>query len=392
MAISPSLEYQTFEQFLSVVQPLVAPEDLGEAMVPYYRDQVGNALADLQTLIPWIRDFNLDTKTKADVHEFCAASIFQGPIGKVSQIFAYKPGLDCRKYYYKRVSTSEMDCWVERQRCVQCTFAPPPSNIYDTPYCNYTVCGETACDVPYLTGTEDDCKFKSLDDDERIFSVGPDYKIYAAPRFPCDYKLLVQWQGIRRRWDDSNLVLVDQQIREAVVNYVEAKISKKERDFTAKAQYENDYAVNLRMLRFRYHDEQDTGPKRDCTAAIEQLTAEHTPLYDYMYPPCGTVVEICTTPAAPTNLNVTNGPGIQQLTATWTDNATNETGYEFRHRNVTQDLAFVDEPSLPPDSVTGSFFDLVALDQDVIDVQIRAVNGDCVSEWVSFPVNIQVNN
>lgn len=389
------IEYQLFENFLAVVQPLVAPEDLGENLVPYFRDQVGNALADIQTIIPWFRDFNLDTVTKTDVHEFCAASIFQGPVGKISQVFAYKPGLDCRKYYYKRVSTAEMDCWVERQRCVQCTFTPPPVNIYDNPYCNYVVCGETACDVPYLTATEDDCKFKALDDDERIFSVGPDYKIYAAPRFPCDYRLLVQWQGIRRKWDDSNMVPVDQQLREAVINYVEAKMAKKERDFAAKAQYETDYSVGLRMLKYRYHDEQDTGPKRDCTAAIEQLLAEHSPLYDYLYPPCNVTVPpvaVCDTPEAPTNLDVTNGPGVQELSATWTDNATNETSYDFRHRNVTQDLAFVDEPSLPANSIAGSFFDLIAADQDLIDVQIRSVNGDCVSEWVSFQVNIQVNN
>lgn len=399
-----SIEYQTFTEFRSVVQPLVAPEDLGEELEDYFRDQVGNALADIQTVIPWFRDFNVEVKTKADVHEFCAASIFDGPVGKITQLFAYKPGLDCRKYYYKRVSTSEMDCWVERQRCVQCTFEPPPADVYDSPYCNYVLCGEEACDVPYLTATEDDCKFKALDDDERIFAVGPDYKIYAAPRFPCDYQLFIQWQGIRRKWDNTNLVPVDQQLREAVVNYAEAKIAKKERDYTAKATYENDYAINLRMLKFRYHDEQDTGPKRDCTAAIEQLLAEHSPLYDYKYPSCdaytlpgGEVVEppACEDPLAPTNLNAV-APGLSEIIVTWTDNATNETSYEIRHRNITQSFPFVSEPSLPPDSTGTSFFDVEppfpAFDNDLIEIQVRAVNGDCVSEWVSFQIVISVQN
>lgn len=281
-----SIEYQTFTEFRSIVQRLVAPEDLGEELEPYFRDQVGNAMADIQTIIPWFREFNVDVQTKDCVHEFCAASIFQGPVGKITQVFAFKPGLDCRKFYYKRVSTSEMDCWVERQRCVQCTFEPPPTSIYDSPYCNYVICGETACDVPYLNATEDDCKFKSLDDDSRIFAVGPDYKIYAAPRFPCDYSIMVQWQGIRRKWDDNNLVPVDQQLREAVVNYVEAKIARKERDYAAKETYEKDYALGLRTLKFRYHDEQDTGPKRDCSSAIEQLLSEHSPIYNYLYSDC----------------------------------------------------------------------------------------------------------
>lgn len=386
-----SIEYQTFTEFRSIVQRLVAPEDLGEELEPYFRDQVGNALADIQTVIPWFRDFNVDVKTKANVHEFCAASIFDGPVGKITQLFAYKSGLDCRKYYYKRVNTSEMDCWVERQRCVQCTFEPPPTSIYDSPYCNYVICGETACDVPYLTATEDDCKFKALDDDERIFAVGPDYKVYAAPRFPCDYNLFIQWQGIRRKWNDSDLVPVDQQLREAVVNYVEAKIAKKERDYAAKETYEKDYALGLRTLKFRYHDEQDTGPKRDCTAAIEQLMSEHSPLYDYLYPPCGVVTAACTTPAVPTNLLVT-APGLSELIVTWADNATNETSYEVRHQNLTQALPFVNEPALPPDSTGTSFFDNPAFDNDLIDVQVRTVSGDCVSAWVSFQINISVQN
>jgi hypothetical protein len=273
------ITYQTFVNFLAAIQPLVAPEDLGEEMEAYFRAQTGYALADIQTIIPWFRDFNIEVKTKSDVTEFCAASIFDGPVGKVTQLLAYWPGLDCRKYYYKRVSTSEMDCWIERQRCVQCTFDPAPTNIYDTPYCNYLISGQTACASPYLTATEDDCQFKGLDDDDRIFAVGPDYKIYAGPRFPCGYKLLVQWQGIRRNWDDSNLVPVDQQLQEAVINYVEAKMAKKERDFVTKAQYESDYAASLRMLKYRYHDEQDTQPKRDCSAAVGQMMSELSPLY-----------------------------------------------------------------------------------------------------------------
>lgn len=396
-----AIEYISFTEFRSIVQRLVAPEDLGEELEPYFRDQVGNALADIQTVIPWFRDFNVDVKLKDSVHEFCAASIFDGPVGKITQLFAYKPGLDCRKYYYKRVNTSEMDCWVERQRCVQCTFDPPPTSVYDSPYCNYVLCGEEACDVPYLTATEDDCKFKALDDDERIFAVGPDYKVYAAPRFPCDYALFLQWQGIRRKWDDTDLVPVDQQLREAVVNYVEAKVAKKERDYAAKQTYENDYAINLRMLKFRYHDEQDTGPKRDCSAAIDQLMSEHSPLYDHKYPSCdayvepysGEVVEppVCTAPAAPSNFLVT-APGLSELVLTWTDNATDETSYEVRHQNLTQALPFVDEAALPPDSTGTSFFDMPAFDNDLIEVQVRAVNGDCVSEWVSFQVLISVQN
>jgi len=273
------IEYQSFLDFKAVVQPLVAPEDLAENMEPFFRDQIGNALADIQTMIPWTRGFNVNIYTKSDVEEFCAASVFSGPTGKISQLFAYQPGRDCKKHYYKRVSTSAMDCWMERQRCVQCALTPAPTNIYDTPYCNYVILGEDACSPPYLTGAEDDCRFKGLDDDDRIFAVGPDYKIYAGPRFPCGYYMLLQWQGIRRKWEDTDLVPVDQQIREAVINYIEHKMALKERNSTAMAEYMQIYSINLRTLRYRYSDEQDTILERDCTAAIEQLMPAFSPAY-----------------------------------------------------------------------------------------------------------------
>lgn len=286
-----SIQYQTFSAFKSVVQPIVAPEDLGEELVPYFRDQVANALADIQTIIPWTRTFNVMFRTKTQVNEFCNASIMEGPVGKISEVYAYKPGIDCKRYYYKRVTPAAIDCWTERQRCMCPATTPPSDAIYDSPYCNYVLNGDTACLEPYLTGTEDDCKFKGLDDDDRIFAVGPDYKVYSAPRFPCGYVLVIQWQGIKRAWDDYDMVPVDQQLREAVVNYVEAKIAKKEKDFAAKEQYEADYAASLRILKYRYHDEQDSTPERDCAAAVETLLPELIPLYETpVYGPDGVSV------------------------------------------------------------------------------------------------------
>lgn len=274
-----AIEYTTFTEFVEELKPLIAPESLGEELESYFREQVGCGLSDIQTLIPWTRSFNVSVYTKAQVEEFCAASVFQGPVGKVTQLFAYKPGRDCKKLHYRRVASSKVDCWIEKQRCVQCTFDPPPTNIYDTPYCNYVIGGDEGCTTPYLTGEEDDCRFLSLAAEDRIFSVGPDYKIYACPRFPCSYYLLMQWQGIRRKWENTDLVPVDQQFREAVTNFVEKKIAMKEREWQTADRYEQEYIVNLRTLKFRYHDEQDVEADRDCSAAIERLLPAFTPLY-----------------------------------------------------------------------------------------------------------------
>jgi hypothetical protein len=284
-----AIEYESFTDFLARITNLVAPEELAENMQDYFREQVGNALSDIQTLIPWTRRFNVETFGKDGVEEFCAASVFQGPVGKITQLFAYRPGRDCKKLYYRRVTSAKIDCWIEAQRCVQCTLAPPPPNIYDTPYCNYVVLGETACAPPYLSGTEDDCRFLSLNDQDRMFAVGPDYKVYAAPRFPCGYTLFMQWQGVRRKWTDLSAVPVDQQLRECVINRVQKKIAMQEKDWTAMRAYDEEYTVCLRTLRFRYHDEQDPELERDCSAAIERML----PAFSALYAPSQIVEEVC---------------------------------------------------------------------------------------------------
>lgn len=273
------IEFQPFSDFRTTIQRLVAPEDLAEELEIPFRHWVAAALADIQLLIPWYRSFNLQFVTKDSVNEFCNASIFEGPVGKVTQLFAYKPDIDCKKFYYKRVQPSAIDCWMERQRCLCPATDPPSEAIYDSPYCNYVLNGESVCSVPYLTGTEDDCRFKSLDDDDRIFAVGPDYKVYAAPRFPCGYILLLQWQGINRKWLDNDLVPVDEQLTEAITSRVEYKVAMKEKDRMSANDWFDAYTIELRSLKFRYNDEQDSEMKRDCTAAIETLMSTFKPLY-----------------------------------------------------------------------------------------------------------------
>lgn len=278
------IEYHTFSEFRDSVEELQAPEDLAENLEPYFRDQVAGALADLQTFLPWLRSFNVNFYEKGDVQEFCNASIFQGPVGKPTQLFAYKTNVDCKKLHYKKATVAQLDCWMERQRCLCPATEPPASNIYDSPYCNYVINGEAGCSTPYLTATEDDCRFKGLDDDNRMYAVAPDYKIIAAPRFPCGYILCLQWQGIRRKWENTDLVPVDQQLREAVSNFVEWKMALKARIHDSAELFRREYQNSLRILRYRYKDEQDGEAERDCAMSFIQsmplfLPAYMTPVY-----------------------------------------------------------------------------------------------------------------
>ena len=94
---------------------------------------------------------------------------------------------------------------------------------------------------------------------------------------------------------------------------------------------------------------------------------------------------LCVGPDAPSDVAAV-AAGALVLDVTWTDNSSNETGFDVRWRNLTTGGAFVDAPSEPPNATT-STLDASggSSDGDLIEVQVRASGTDCNSEWVSAP-------
>lgn len=95
-------------------------------------------------------------------------------------------------------------------------------------------------------------------------------------------------------------------------------------------------------------------------------------------------------PAAPENLDATQP--APETTVSWTDVATNETGYELRWRNITQGGGFITEDLLPPDSVGTVVIIVGAQDTDQVEIQVRAIGSGGASEWVSITVTASIQN
>lgn len=280
MSVSATgLTFQTFATLLTNVKRNVFPEGIAEKVQIPYRSWVGVALSEIQTLVQWYQDFQVRFIQKGDVSEFCSTSVFQGPVGQIATLFAFKPGVDCKKFYYQRRAQTAVDCWMERQRCLCPATVPPSPNIYDSPYCNYVVDGDVACGSPYVTAEEDDLRFKRLGDDQRIFSVDPRFQISCAPRFPCGYILAIQWSGVNRKWENGDLVQEDNLLQDAVEKFVQHRNFMLENQGIPNQAIADEYADSLRMIRMRWREEMEAGPKRDCTAGLEQLLAQFNPTY-----------------------------------------------------------------------------------------------------------------
>lgn len=266
----------SFADFFTAVKQVAVPEGVGVNVENAVRDYVVNGLMRTQTFIPCLKNQNVDFFLKASAKEFCGVDIINGPRGIIQGVYAFKPGADCKKYFYDQVHPDQINCWIEKSRCHCPPTTPPSYAIYDSPYCNYLLDADTACAAPYITIPEDDTAFKSACA-ERLFAKGPDNKLYLAPRFPCGYVVAVHWEGIKYRYNDYDAVPDDEDLISAVALFTEAHLAQKDRDIVSHRSLMDSYSEMMRDMAHRCRQERMINANRDC-ASSDAMSAFVNPL------------------------------------------------------------------------------------------------------------------
>lgn len=216
------MSYITYEVFKERVKEIVFPEGEAENLVSTHNSYIVEALINLQTNIPCLRENNVDVYTKEDVREQCNADFVTGPRGVIQAVYAFLPGSDCARYFYDARNQAFVDCWMAKQSCVTCndqTDDDEPS-ITRSPECHTEMAGDTACASPYEEADEDDSTFQGS---KRYYAIGPNQKLILAPRFPCGYKVVVHWEGVKRSYDESDVLPDDMDLITTVAKFVEGQ-------------------------------------------------------------------------------------------------------------------------------------------------------------------------
>jgi hypothetical protein len=214
------LSFIPFSEFATNVRSIVFPEGEAENLVAAHNSYIKDALINLQTFVPCLRDNNVDFYHKEDMQEWCNVDIFTAQRGVIHAVYAFEPGTDCKKFFYDPKSTAFIDQWIDRQKCTSCGDSTDP-DISRSPYCHDNVLASDICeDADYSQADESDCPWKNSN---RYYAVGPNHKLYLAPRIPCDYVVAVHWEGQKRKWDDSDPVPDDDDLVVAVSKFVLAQ-------------------------------------------------------------------------------------------------------------------------------------------------------------------------
>lgn len=259
----------TFASFYKQIKQLAVPEGVGANVLDAFRNYVVTGLIRTQTYIPCLKDKNVDFYVKAETKTFCNVDIINGPRGVIEALYVFKPGKDCAKFFYNPATPARINCWIDEQRC-QCDATDPISTaVYDSPYCNYIMDGQAACAAPYMDVPEDDAVF--TDCTERIFAKGPDNKLYLAPRFPCGHVVAVHSNGIKRSYRDTDAIVEDDDLKNAVATYAESKLAEKDRDLVSSRELMKSYDEMIRDMAHRCRQEMRTPVKQDCAELAGNL-------------------------------------------------------------------------------------------------------------------------
>lgn len=218
------MSFIPFSEFRDRVQAIVFPEGEAENLVSTHNSYIKDALINLQTFVPCLRDNNVDFYRKDAMQEWCNIDIFNSQRGSIHAVYAFKPGTECKKFYYDPKSTAFIDQWIERQKCTNCSDTDDPDTSR-SPSCHERVDADVPCTDPDYAqygddGTESDCTWKRSN---RYYAIGPNAKTFLAPRIPCDYVVAIHWEGTKTKWADSDPVPDDDALTIAVSKFVQAQ-------------------------------------------------------------------------------------------------------------------------------------------------------------------------
>lgn len=90
----------------------------------------------------------------------------------------------------------------------------------------------------------------------------------------------------------------------------------------------------------------------------------------------------CIGPTAPSGL-ILLAAGAFVIDVSWTDNSSDETGFDIRWRNLTTGSGYTSIASNAPNDTTAQITVTGATDGDTIEVSIRATGTACNSDWVT---------
>lgn len=212
----------TFEFFVSDLSRTVFPEGSAENLTPNHRKYITDALIDIQQKVPCFRTQHRDRVSMADTFTECNASVYSAPRGFIAQIYAVTQDNCCAKRYFQPIDWDEMEQILNDNR--HCGALIEPTYYYYSDAYGYTDYPEYGC-LYYgdSSGATDLCARPTTS-----YSAMKNGLLYLFPHLQSNEVLVIEWDGIKRSWKDTDEVLFDREIQDAVEHFLDFRSAYRE--------------------------------------------------------------------------------------------------------------------------------------------------------------------
>lgn len=231
----------TFDEFLDRALGIVFPDDPAEELAVAYRNYAVNGLIHLQSYVKCLQDNHVEWWKTSQMSAYCGLSMVtlrDHPM--VQSVYAFLPGTSCDRFFFLPRSVQFIQSLTNLPGCddLAMPYDPYQHTIYEdsSEVCEPCDGGEPVRDIGWESS-------------RHYYTIGPSSKLYLAPRIPCDYVLAVHWNGIKRTWQDSDLITDDEDVIDAVAHYIHKEHSlRQDRDMQLKRELEGDFNMKVGEL------------------------------------------------------------------------------------------------------------------------------------------------
>ena len=244
----------TFGDLKTEIKDLIWPNGVPENLVKPIDVSFEDALVDLQTYVDCLQAWHTDVYPQCSTYFQCGLTVFDKPRGKILRIRAFQ-GDFCDPVTLNPTTMHYLKCW--SRRFMERVTAPANTGMPALPM-----------GFKFADATTDSQWGRAL---LGLWSMERD-RIYVAPHIQSLESIVVEWDGLKRTFSDSDLWPNDRDFKRTLKLWVQSEFSRDfERDFGAKQQFKVDYLDARADLMFRCAEERRLPPPEPCESEREYL-------------------------------------------------------------------------------------------------------------------------
>jgi tartrate-resistant acid phosphatase type 5 len=184
------------------------PQDLPENLVGPYDRIVAEGLTILQKWVDCLQQNNTQLYKHCSTYWDCNATVVEAPKGRIKRVYTVQSDQNCDKVYYRQISYARLLCLAKDYGLTE-----PPDQT-----------GAPTLESPFYYAN--DSTDRTWGRSRYGFYAIQRGRLYVFPYIHSSETVVVEWDGMKRDWQDADLVSADPEFYRAIKLYVAKEMAR----------------------------------------------------------------------------------------------------------------------------------------------------------------------